>query len=314
MSVIQPFQDWSTGVSLEGAQMRGFEDHYASVGGVKTRYWQAGAQGSPVILLHGIGCSVLDWEQNITPLAARHRVYALDMIGSGLTEKPQQDYTIWRLGRFVLDFLGTQEIQRAHFAGFSLGGRVVLECAETAPDRVASMVLVAPAGVDRGGMLLQFRLASIPFLGEMMLQPTAANLRTFFDLAFYDQSFVTLDFIARRLKQAIEPGAKEAFLKTLRSGVNLFGMHSAQVAALNAALPKMKMPALVIWGEQDNFISPEHAEVLRGSLPNVQVRLFDNCGHLPQIECWERFNKAAMAFLDEVDASQEVLATEHSVN
>jgi pimeloyl-ACP methyl ester carboxylesterase len=289
--------------------MHGFEDHYVSVTGILTRYWQAGLQGSPIILLHGIGCSVLDWEQNIASLATRHRVYALDMMGSGLTEKPSREhYTIPRLGKFVLDFLSTQEIQRAHFAGFSLGGRVVLECADIAPERVASMVLVAPAGVDRVGLLLQFRLASIPFVGEMMLQPTVANLRTFFDLAFYDQSFVTPDFVARRLKQAMLPGAKEAFLKTLRSGVNLFGVHRAHVDALNAVLPTMKMPALVIWGEQDNFISAEHAEVLRGSLPNVQIRLFDNCGHLPQIECLEQFNNIALAFCDEVDASQEVLA------
>jgi pimeloyl-ACP methyl ester carboxylesterase len=187
--------------------MHGFEDHYVSVTGILTRYWQAGLQGSPIILLHGIGCSVLDWEQNIASLATRHRVYALDMMGSGLTEKPSREhYTIPRLGKFVLDFLSTQEIQRAHFAGFSLGGRVVLECADIAPERVASMVLVAPAGVDRVGLLLQFRLASIPFVGEMMLQPTVANLRTFFDLAFYDQSFVTPDFVARRLKQAMLPG------------------------------------------------------------------------------------------------------------
>lgn len=285
--------------------MSGFQDRYVSVGGLKTRYWQAGSDGSPIILLHGIGCSVLDWEQNIASLATRHRVFALDMMGSGLTEKPSQEYyTVPRLGRFVLDFLSTQEIQRAHFAGFSLGGRVVLECADSAPERVASMLLVAPAGLDRTGMLLQFRLASIPFVGEMMLQPTTAGLKTFFDLAFYDQSFVTPDFIARRLKQAMQPGAKEAFLKTLRSGVSLFGVHSAHVNALNAALPKMKMPALVVWGEQDNFISPEHAEVLRSSLPNVQVRLFDNCGHLPQIECSEKFNNTALAFWNEVDTSE----------
>jgi pimeloyl-ACP methyl ester carboxylesterase len=291
-----------------------FQDRYVSLGSIKTRYWQAGSsQGSPIILLHGIGCSVLDWEQNIASLATHRRIYALDMMGSGLTEKPRGEYyTIPRLARFVLDFLNTQEIQRAHFAGFSLGGRVALECADSAPERVASMVLVAPAGLARQGMLLQFRLASIPFVGEMMLQPSAANLSTFFDLAFYDQSFVTPDFVARRLKQAMEPGAKEAFLKTLRSGVNLFGVHTAHVNALNAALPKMKMPALVIWGEQDNFISPEHAEVLRSSLPNVHIRLFDNCGHLPQIECSEEFNNTALAFWDEVDTSQDrVLALQH---
>ena len=180
----------------------------------------------------------------------------------------------------------------------------MLECAESAPERVASMVLVAPAGLARKGTLIQFRLASIPFVGEMMLQPSAARLRTFWDLAFYDQSFVTSDFISRRLRLAMQPGAKEAFLKTLRSGVDVFGFHRGHVNALNAALPKMKMPALVIWGMQDNFISAVHADVLKRSLPNVQVRLFDKCGHLPQIECAEKFNETALAFWGEVDTSQ----------
>ena len=86
--------------------MGGLEDRYVSVGGIKTRYWQAGSEGSPIILLHGIGCSILDWEQNVASLATRHRIYALDMMGSGLTEKPSEEYyTIPRLGRFVLDFL-----------------------------------------------------------------------------------------------------------------------------------------------------------------------------------------------------------------
>jgi pimeloyl-ACP methyl ester carboxylesterase len=96
--------------------MSGFEDRYVSVGGIKTRYWQAGSKGSPIVLLHGIGCSVLDWDQNIASLATSHRIYALDMLGSGLTKKPSgESYTVPRLGR-----------------------------AESAPERVASMVLVAP--------------------------------------------------------------------------------------------------------------------------------------------------------------------------
>jgi 4,5:9,10-diseco-3-hydroxy-5,9,17-trioxoandrosta-1(10),2-diene-4-oate hydrolase len=282
--------------------MLGFEDRFVSVRGVKTRYWQAGSEGSAVILLHGIGCSVLDWQTNIAALAKRHRVYALDMLGYGLTEKPREEtYTIPRLAQFALDFLSTQEIKRAHFAGFSLGGTVALDCARTAPERVASMVLLAPAGIAREGMLIHFRLASLPFLGEIIMQPSAARLKTFWDLAFWDQSFVTAAFTANRLKFAVLPGAKEALLKTLRSGLNWRGVRLAHVDAVTGALPMMKMPTLVIWGKQDNFISPKHAEVLQRLLPNVQVKLIDQCGHLPQIECSEKFNEAALSFLAEVD-------------
>ena len=148
-----------------GARMSDFENRYVSVGGVRTRYWQAGSAGSPVILLHGIGCSVLEWHANITALASRHRVYAVDFLGCGLTERPSDEtYTVPRLAQFVLDFLSANAIQRAHFAGFSLGGRIALECALVAPERVSSMVLVAPAGIARDGTLIHLRLASVPLV------------------------------------------------------------------------------------------------------------------------------------------------------
>ena len=126
----------------------------------------------------------------------------------------------------------------------------------------------------------------------------------FWDLAFLDKSFVTAEFTANRLKFAVLPGAKEALLKTLRSGLNLRGIRLAHVETVTSAFPILKMPTLVIWGKQDNFISPKHAEVLQRLLPNVQVTLIDQCGHLPQIECSEMFNEAALRFLAEVGRSE----------
>jgi pimeloyl-ACP methyl ester carboxylesterase len=73
---------------------------------------------------------------------------------------------------------------------------------------------------------------------------------------------------------------------------------------VTAALPTLKMPALVIWGKQDNFISAQHAEVLQRLLPKVQVMLIEQCGHLPQIEYSGKFNEAALGFLAEVDRSE----------
>ena len=86
--------------------------------------------------------------------------------GYGLTEKPREEtYTIPRLAQFALDFLSTQEIQRARFAGFSLGGTVALDCARTTPERVTSMVLLAPAGIAREGHAYPFQVGEPPVPG-----------------------------------------------------------------------------------------------------------------------------------------------------
>jgi pimeloyl-ACP methyl ester carboxylesterase len=86
----------------------------------------------------------------VAALASRHRVCAFDMLGHGLTDKPQRDcYSIAELARFTIDFLAALGEESVHLVGNSLGGRIALECARIVPARVRSMVLVAPAGVGR---------------------------------------------------------------------------------------------------------------------------------------------------------------------
>jgi pimeloyl-ACP methyl ester carboxylesterase len=284
--------------------MTPFKDQFIDVGGVRTRYWQAGDQGSAVLLLHGIGCSVLEWQRNIAALARHHRVFAVDLLGFGLTDKPSdENYGIPRLAQFTLDFLTAHHISCAHLAGNSLGGSIALECARIAPQRIASQVLVDPAGVDRYGTLLEFRLATVAFLGEMLTRPNHLGTRMLWRKAFADPSqFVTDELVNTKVSLAKMPGAHAAFLKTLRSFVNFSGFRPEHVNALHAALPSISAPTLVVWGRDDQFVKVAHAEVLRRLLPNVQVEIWDHCGHAPQLELAEKFNETAIAFWRSLDA------------
>jgi pimeloyl-ACP methyl ester carboxylesterase len=197
-----------------------FEDRYVDVCTFRTRFWQAGSAGSAVVLLAGIGCSVLEWQNNIAALAARHRVYALDMLGHGLTDKPQKNcYAIADLARFTLAFLSAQGEASAHFIGSSLGGRIALECARLAPARVKSMVLAAPAGVGRE-TALTMRLASLPVLGKLLTRPSRMGTWMLWTPGFHDPSFVTNGFVETKYALARAPGAHQAVLKTLRSLVS----------------------------------------------------------------------------------------------
>jgi pimeloyl-ACP methyl ester carboxylesterase len=279
------------------------KDQYAKIGSARTRFWQAGEQGSAVLLLHGIGCSVLEWERNVAALSSRHRVFAVDLLGFGLTDKPTDEaYSLARLAQFTLDFLADRGIAQAHLAGNSLGGRLALECARIAPERVSSMVLVDPAGIDRRGTLLEFRLATIPLLGEVLTRPSVSGTRMLWRKAVADPvPVVTEAMVNTKLKLARLPGAHAAFLKTLRSFVDVAGFKPALVDELQAALPGIAAPTLVIWGRQDQFIDVAHAEVLRRLLPDVEVQIWDQCGHAPQIEMPDRFNEAALAFWAKVD-------------
>src|SRR5512142_372897 len=109
-------------------------DCYVRVGSVNTRYRVAGASGSPVLLIHGIGSYVENWDSNLLPLAEQHRVYALDLVGFGRSDKPAAPYTIDYFADFVRDFLRTQGLERAHIVGSSMGGIIAMNLAIRHPE------------------------------------------------------------------------------------------------------------------------------------------------------------------------------------
>jgi pimeloyl-ACP methyl ester carboxylesterase len=281
------------------------KDLFIQVGSVNTRYCQAGTSGSAVLLVHGIGCSVLEWQHNIEALAAKHRVYAIDLLGFGLTDKPANEtYSLRRLAQFLLDFMQAKQIPRAHIAGNSLGGRLAIECAIIAPSKVLSMVLVDPAGIQVRGALFEFRLSTLPLLGELFTRPSRLGLKMLWRKAFANPSgFVTDELVATKVALANQPGAQAAFLKTLRGFLGFGGFTPALVNQLQVALPSLAMPTLVLWGKQDQFVAVEHAQVLGSMLPNVEVQIWDRCGHTPQIECAKQFNDVVLDFLRIADAT-----------
>ena len=278
-----------------------YDDQFADVSGVRTRFWQAGSSGPPVVLIHGIASSVEDWEANIDVLAQGHRVFVLDLVGCGLSDKPGgHDYALRSLAQFVLDFMTAQGIDAAHVMGFSMGGRLALECAHLAPERVLSLVLLAPAAIGPD-TIINFRLASVKGLGELLTRPSRFGMRMLMHAAFSDPSKVTPAMVEDRLRLAKLPGAHAAFLTTLRGMVRFAGFHPEIISEVQSWLPSIRAPTLVIWGLQDRFLSSRHAEILRQRLPNCTIKFYENCGHLPLIEQAERFNTDAAAFLAGVE-------------
>jgi pimeloyl-ACP methyl ester carboxylesterase len=276
------------------------QDRFVDVNGVRTRYWKAGDGGSAVVLLAGIGCSVSEWRTNIGVLARSHRIYALDMLGSGLTDKPDGDhYSLARLARFTLDFMSAQGEERACLIGNSLGGRIALECARLSPERVRAMVLVAPAGVGRNTRI-NMRLPTVPVLGELMTRPSRAGVRMLWRSAFSDPAFVTDELVEEKYALASLPGAQAAFLRTLRDFVALGGFRRGPLDEIQAAMSGMTQPTLVVWGRDDLLLPVAQAQILKARLPSCRVTVFDNCGHLPQIEKADTFNSAVLDFMQTV--------------
>jgi pimeloyl-ACP methyl ester carboxylesterase len=277
-------------------------DQFTTVDGQRTRYWQVGASGSAIVLLHGIACSVAEWEKNVEALSAHHRVFAFDMLGHGLTDKPATGpFDMEGLARFALAFMTAVGVDRAHLVGNSMGARLALEAAVIAPERVRSLVLSAPAGVDRT-TLVNFRLASVPFLGEILTRPSRFGLGMLWRIAYSDPGHVTPELIDEKLALAQMPGAGPFFMKTLRGFVGFGGFLLPGLKAFQRRLRNLRTPALAIWGKQDRFLPVAHLAVLRDLVPELETEVLDPCGHVPMLERPADFNRLALGFIDRHDS------------
>ncbi len=273
------------------------EDRYTTVLGYRTRYWAEGA-GSPVLLVHGLGSCAESWLFNVEALALRHRVLVPDLLGFGRTDKPAsaQEFTGSRLASFLAGFLHSQGVEIAHVVGNSLGGAISLQFAIDHPRRVRSLVLVDPGGFGRS-IYITFRLQSVPLLGELLAAPSRRGVRMALEAASYRRDFITPDLIERFYEIACVPNQTPAYLQAVRRTISLCGVRPDQLAALQAGVPSIKVPTLIMWGRQDRILPISHLDSARRLLPHAQVQIFEDCGHIPQMEKPEAFNRAVLDFI-----------------
>lgn len=271
------------------------EDRYIQVGNIKARYWDTQGSGTPVVLLHGLGASVEVWSATFPALDGHRRVLAVDLPGFGRSDKPEASYTLSYMADFVRGFLDVMAVERATLVGHSLGGGVALRLALDIPARLERLVLIAPAALGRGGSPV-LRLMFLPGVGELLSRPSRAGTERFFKLATHDPRVVTDAIIDVAFQLAQLPGARQAFLRTLRAQANGLGQRNSVFGPILAGLGRVAAPTLVLWGRQDRIIPVAHAKVAR-AIAGARVEVWDGCGHLPMIECSEQFNRLLLEYV-----------------
>ena len=274
------------------------ENQYVRVGQINTRYWSLGKEGSPVLLIHGIGGFVENWDQNAAALAERHRVFIPDLVGFGLSDKPNAPYTLPYFAQFISDFMAIKGISRATLVGWSLGGAVALQFARQFPGQLDKIVLVGSAGLGRE-LSIGFRLITVPFLGEWLVQPNRNRTTSFLKECVYDSALVSSEWVEQKHEMDILPNAQQSFLTTLRALGTLFGQRRSIYGPMIESLASISAPTLIIWGRQDRTVPFAHGRVAKEKLSNAQLHLVDQCGHFPPLECPEDFNNLLLDFLSQ---------------
>ena len=273
------------------------ETQTVEVDGLPIRYLTAG-EGPPLMLLHGAGDNALDWQWVLPDLGATHRVYAPDLPGSPDSARPTIDYSPAFFTRFVAKFLDALGIERVAFIGNSLGGLIALRLALSEPKRVMALILVDSAGLGRA-VNPAFTSVNVPGLGEAAMPfwrtPIGAYQRAWgrATLLFARPGNVPREWLAEQRRLAVSPGYLEAHLTALRAQVDPGGQREVQLDRLYL----MKMPTLVVWGGRDRVFPESQAREAAARLQEGSLAIIPDCGHMPHVECPDRFLAALDAFL-----------------
>jgi len=267
-----------------------FQIRFADVKGRTTRVLDAGT-GTPLIFLHGIGGHLEAYSRNVRSHAAHFRVIAPDFIGHGFSAKPDLEYEIPAYARHILDLMDSMALQKAHLSGASLGGWVAAWIAANCPERVNKLVLNTAAGFDIDQHVME-RIKRLSM--EAVTNPTRDSVRKRLELIMANANSVTDELVEIRYRIYSQPGM-------VRTTENVMCLENMEVRQRNVLAPellrKIKAPTLVIWTTNDPIFPVEVGRRFTQYIPNSQFALMEDCGHWPQFEKAEEFNRIQLEFL-----------------
>jgi pimeloyl-ACP methyl ester carboxylesterase len=249
--------------------------------------------GPPVLLVAGWACSAYVFRKNIVVLAsAGHRVFAPDLKGHGLSDKPLEPlgYTRDAMAAHVLDIMDALSLRDASLVGHSMGGSIVAAAALRSPDRVRRLGLLSAAGL---GTVQLSRIAK-PLTPAVLTPalPFVAWRWTFkmvLRLTYGDHP----RFTERDVDEYWAPTQFPEFVLAMREAVHAFRWN----AVTEDELRRLVTPTLVMFGRYDRFVDPDRAEELARALPNGRCELLPDVGHVLPEEAPERVNGAILEFL-----------------
>jgi len=284
-------------VTLPPDELADANGRFVTVSGETLYYTHSPGSGPAVLLLHGFGGSTVSWRETVPALAAAgYDVYAVDLLGFGLSDKGwRHDYSHAAQATRVLDLLDVLAIEQATIVGHSMGGNVAARVALQAPARVDRLVLVSPAILGDGDAPLPadaFALLELPPLRRWSRIALRATVAPRFD---------SLLLSAAARQDAITPDVRDGYRRVLHTpdwDLALLAMtRDAANNAVGEAVRGIDRPTLLVWGTDDSWVPVAAAAELESLLPSVQRVDFDGVGHLPMHEAPGHFQAALLAFL-----------------
>jgi pimeloyl-ACP methyl ester carboxylesterase len=225
-------------------------------------YYQVAGEGLPLVLIHGLSGSTHWWVKNIQALSEHFRLYVLDLIGFGLGRG--QPFALSESAQIIHEWLDQLGLERVHLVGHSMGGYIATDLSLQYPEKVNRLVLVDALVTGLG--------RSIVGQGLGLLQAIR---------------FMKPDFLPVLIRDSLRAGPL-----TMSSAVR-----QIQTANLTPLLPRLKVPTLVVWGENDRVMPGQIGRQLAERISGSKYVIIAGAGHNPMWDRPEAFNQAVLKFL-----------------
>ncbi len=270
--------------------------NYTEVDGNRIHYFEAlpphaHDNGTPIVLIHGLGARGEDWSAMIPTLAAHgFHVYAPDLLGYGRSAHPDIHYTIAEEEKLVVDFMQTVGLTRADIGGWSMGGWIALKLTADHPEMVRRLIVYDSAGIYFPATFDETLFAPTNAEGfyhlEAMLTPHPVHL----------PSFVIRDALRKLQSNA---WIIDRSVRSMTAGRDL----------MDFQLYRIHAPTLVVWGAEDQLIPLTVGEALHHHLANSNLLIVQDCGHLAPSECSKPILKGTLDFLQSHPPMQSQVQT-----
>ena len=250
--------------------------------GVKLHYEQMGEMGSPVLCLHGWGCSTKHFEPIARELSRDHRVTVIDFPAHGESGRPPEPWGVKEFALCVKELMEKLEIAPCDLIAHSFGGRVALYLGAHEPQLINRMVITGGAGLkkeqtpeqkkrseeyQKKKKLLQ-NLAKLPLIGTAAEKSLDA-LRKKYGSADYN---------------ALDEEMRKTFVKVISED-------------LRPLLPKIQASTLLVWGEKDQDTPLWMGQTMEKEIKDAGLVIFENDDHFAYLRQWPRFVAVVQAFL-----------------
>lgn len=267
--------------------------HFMPLMGMQVHYRDEGVttDSVPLILLHGMSSSLNTWDSVVLELKDQKRLISIDLPAFGLTgPNPENEYSFVYYNHFLDSFLLQLHINKCMIAGNSLGGAIAWEYTASNPSKVAKLILIDAAGYagKKGKGSIGFTIASTPVINNLLLYITPKSLvRKSLEGIYFDKNRVTDAQVERFHDVAISEGNRKAALTIFKKG---FEKEPEKISTITT-------PTLIIWGDQDQLINVENANLFHQNIKGSKLEILHNIGHVPMEEDPKKVSELISSFI-----------------